>query len=130
MTISDLSAIGIHPNMGSAKLSSSFTKSSVVSPLMAEGCSGYVGIFLGGSGLVISSWGTKAAYSRPYLCTFSVYWNSMTHIFATVSDVCGTNGDFYGHYADNGGIYVYSSNGYACNTWVNIVGKPCEYVHS
>lgn len=125
MSISDLATIGIHPNMGPDRTTSTFQARNKIQPYSSNGCSGWVCINIIGSGLLISGWSTKADYSGPYMCTYSAYWNSLTTVLDTGTVVCGSYGTFYGTLSYP---VVYKSFGWACNTWVNIVGKPCEQI--
>ncbi len=123
MSIADLAAIGIRPSV-IAKDAYSRAR-----PESAEGCSGYVCIIIGGSGRTISSWSTTAELPET-MCTYAAYWEPTgADLLATGTEVCGeAGGTVYGYYAD-GSVY-HNYNYHACNTWVNIGRKPCEYIHN
>lgn len=124
MSVSDLAKIGIMPNSNRNNLISIPLASGAV-PLSSSGSNGWVDINIVGSGLLISSWSTKANILSVYSCTFAVYWNSMTSIYATGPQHCYQSGPFYDTLPNR---VIYPANGYACSSWVQVSGKPCEYI--
>lgn len=126
MTAADLAGIGIVPGMGPNKAVSSYQPTSGVRPASAYGCDGWVCIQLIGNGRLISNWYTSADNPGGYRCTFSAYWDSKTHVYDTGTSVCGwAPGQFRGYLSHP---VLYTRDEWACNTWVGIVGKPCEWV--
>ena len=126
MTIDDLYAIGIYPNIKGSNLKSSYTSSNGIVPASSSGCNGWVCINIIGSGLLINNWSTSGDYSGfSYFCTYSVYWKSQTTILDTGTLVCGYHGRYFGNLTYP---VMYPHFGWACNTWVGIPGKPCEQI--
>jgi len=147
MTIGDLANLGIHANMRPSKaLRAQLAHRGIYLPAMAAapsasarpalgqgitltsayGCNKSVCISLTGSGWVIDNWYTTA-YDAVATCTYAAYW-LFGGIYATSNTVCsGANSDYY---SDLGYGISTLGNTNACNTWVHIAGKPCEYVHN
>jgi hypothetical protein len=128
MSISGLAKIGIRPSMSASstgKAVDSYAPPSghSIRPQTAERSSGLVSIGVVGSGRIVTSWYTSS-YPIDYVCTFSVYWApSSGSILDSGTEVCGgPGGTFYGYLTYP---VEYSHNWTACNTWVNLSGKPC-----
>lgn len=132
MTISDLEAIGLRPGMTSSwgpRVVDRYFPSSGLQPYNAYGCDGWVCIQVispSNDGLTVSNWYTSADNPGGYVCTYSAYWDSLTHIFDTGTSVCGWSpGQFRGSLTYP---VRHPYNWTACNTWVHISGKPCESI--
>ncbi len=134
MSIADLAKVGITPGMGSGKTTTQLVPSASVQthpgavPANADGWNGYVEINVTGKGRLISNWYTRAENVHGEICTFSVYWAPTgADVLDTGKEVCGGSGYFVGYLTYP---VEFSSNYHACNTWVGVSGKPCEYIHS
>jgi hypothetical protein len=126
MSIADLASIGIRPAKSGAV--DGYVRKTGVRPDSAEGCSGLVCIVIGGSGRTIASWSTLA-YPTESVCTFAVYWEPTgADILDTGNEVCGGPGGSFVGYLTYPVSHDY--NYHACNTWVELSGKPCEYIHA
>lgn len=132
MTISNLAAIGLRPDMNGTGQPASidkYVKGTFATPMNAYGCDGWVCIHVispSNDGLTVSNWYTSADNPGGYVCTFSAYWDSLTHVFDTGTQVCGQSpGQFRGSLTYP---VRHPYNWTACNTWVGIVGKPCESI--
>lgn len=132
MTIADLAAIGLRPNMhsnGQRGVIDTYIKGTSVQPNNAYGCDGSVCIQVispSNDGLTVSNWYTSADNPGGYVCTYSAYWDSLTHVFDTGTEVCGNApGQFRGSLSYP---IRHPYNWTACNTWVGISGKPCESI--
>lgn len=127
MSISNLAAIGIRPAESGA-IDVYVPPKAGVRPDSAEGCSGLVCIVVSGSGRTIASWSTLA-YPTASVCTFAVYWEPTgADILDTGNEVCGGPGGQFVGYLTYPVSHTY--NYHACNTWVELAGKPCEYIHA
>lgn len=138
LSIDDLAKLGIHAGMGPSD-SSSFVAISAegsaragvnalageVTPNSASGCNVNVCMQLHGSGLTVDTWNSQAQLSVT-MCSFGVYWAAGV-IFRTTNQACGSAGTLLEAY---GTSTTWPNNTKLCNSWVNIVGKPCNTVHS
>ena len=92
----------------------------------AFGCNKSVCIGLTGQGLIVDKWETWADGDLP-TCTFAAYWAN-GQVIATSNEVCGgVNAQYYSWWNQPG---MFADGTQACNTWVNIAGKPCKTIHA
>lgn len=145
MTRADLAAIGIAPNQTSAAAKAAgFTSntgvtappsqrsfggtpktSGLIRPNSASGCNSYVCIYVAGSGLRIDSWQTKRVATGG-MFTFSVWWDSYTHVFLTGSGTyVPASGTVWSNLLAIAMPHTFPAPTQLCNTWENISGKPC-----
>lgn len=129
MSLAELAAIGLHPSMGSHRAVDKYAPGPVVTPMNAYGCDGWVCIQVvspTNDGRTVINWYTSADNPGGYVCTYSAYWDSETHVFDTGTEVCGqAPGQFRGSLTYAVG-HPYDWR--ACNTWAGIYGKPCESI--
>jgi hypothetical protein len=95
-------------------------------PRNAIGWSENVLIALTGSGLHLDEWYTQTSTIAAYICTLSVYWLSYTVIWRTTPEICDSNACYWSYYTN----ITFTSNVEVGNSWINVHGKPCEYVPS
>ncbi len=88
----------------------------------ADGCNGYVCIFVDGSGLVVTKWRTTASVSS-YRCEYA-YFKRNGYAVKIMED-CGSS--TLSTTWDNPGTFSHGDE--LCNTWSNVSGEPCITIY-
>ncbi len=129
MSIEDLAAIGLVPNMAGADHDDDGIALVDPSPggRSATKCDGKVCLMLVGTGLTMQQWITQATFTSAD-CTFASYWQGST-VLSTSGTICGEVGDV-AQSAKAGMPRSFPNGTVLCNTWVGVSGKPCATVHS
>ena len=129
MSIEDLAAIGLVPNMAGADHDDDGIALVDPSPggRSATKCDGTVCLMLVGTGLTMQQWITQATFTSAD-CTFASYWQGST-VLSTSGTICGKVGDV-AQSAKAGMPRSFPNGTVLCNTWVGVSGKPCATVHS
>jgi hypothetical protein len=94
-----------------------------IRPYSASGCSEDVCIAIYGDHYYVSEWDTTAYWGGGYLCTHSQWWMN-GNVVRTGNGVCGGSGVFFSSWQPKRNF----PQGWACNTWQSIPGRPCEYI--
>ncbi len=95
-----------------------------ISPQTASGCNQYVCIYVEGSGTQVTYWSTTAALPAS-ICTVAKYWANGVLVYEG-NTKCGSGGAEVSSYWPDPGSFAAGTQ--LCNTWIGVLGKPCETV--
>jgi hypothetical protein len=129
MSYSQLAKHGIAPGVnGIRRVTASAYASLKLRPLNASGWNDNVWISIqsyNGKGLDVTGW-TTVADPGAYTCTWADYWEN-GELWAESNEVCGTA---FTSNANNLLPHIFGNGTTLCNTWITVLGRPCEIVHS
>lgn len=130
-TMADWARYGVHPDMSgpntyyTAPVVRLGSAAQPAVPLTHNGCNQDVCIFVEGTGLEVSSWGTSANFPSNQ-CSYPVFLRNNSVVY-TGPTYCGGPGST-GIYNRPGFPYTYPSPVNLCNEWPGVPGYPCAYV--